>query len=264
VAPVLVVDDNEINRTVAVELLNDLGYTAEVACDGREAIVKAERGSFAAILMDCQMPIMDGYEATRGIRALPGAAGRVPIIALTAHAMVGDRQKVLAAGMDDYTSKPVRARALTRVLARWIPAAADAPAPVDQPVSGARPALELPEHDQASPQPALEALPELDLTLPRSPRVVVLFCELAPVLIEEIGVAAAAGDVAQVRSTSHKLKGSCLSLGALRLSAAAHAIELAALRSSIDAASIALLPPLFERARAALASSQSSSREARE
>jgi signal transduction histidine kinase/CheY-like chemotaxis protein len=119
-ARVLVVDDNEINRTVAVELLIDLGYSAEVACDGDEAVTKAGGGGYAAILMDCQMPIMDGYEATRRIRALPGPERRVPIIALTAHAMVGDRQKVLDAGMDDYTSKPVRGRALGAVLARWV------------------------------------------------------------------------------------------------------------------------------------------------
>ena len=110
-APVLVVDDNEINRTVAVELLQDLGYAAEVACDGREAIEKVSSGAYSAILMDCQMPIMDGYQATRAIRELPAPAGRVPIIALTAHAMVGDRQKVLDAGMDDYTAKTARSGA---------------------------------------------------------------------------------------------------------------------------------------------------------
>jgi CheY-like chemotaxis protein len=114
------VDDNEINRLVATEILEELGYPSEVACDGKEALNKAQSGAYGAILMDCQMPEMDGYEATRCIRQLPGQAAKVPIIALTAHAMAGDRDRVLQAGMDDYASKPARARTLGQILSRWV------------------------------------------------------------------------------------------------------------------------------------------------
>ena len=123
----LVVDDNEINRLVAVELLSELGYETEIACNGLEAVAKARRTQFGAILMDCQMPEMDGFQATAEIRKFGGELGKVPIIALTAHAMTDDRDKVLRGGMDDYASKPIRARVLERLLRRWINAAGALP-----------------------------------------------------------------------------------------------------------------------------------------
>jgi len=104
---VLVVDDNEVNRLVAVDLLTEFGYPSDVACDGREAVKKVAGGDFVAVLMDCQMPEMDGYEATRCIRALPDARARIPIIALTAHAMPEDERRAREAGCNDYDTKPV-------------------------------------------------------------------------------------------------------------------------------------------------------------
>jgi CheY-like chemotaxis protein len=116
---VLVAEDNEINRTVARALLARHGVQAHVACDGLEAVRMASEHGYAAVLMDCEMPALDGYAATARIRAAE-RDGRVPIIAMTAHAMPGDRERCLAAGMDDYLCKPVQADELAAVLERWI------------------------------------------------------------------------------------------------------------------------------------------------
>jgi CheY-like chemotaxis protein len=126
-ARVLVVEDSATNQRLAVRLLEKRGIRADVAADGREAVALANR-PYDLILMDCQMPEMDGYEATRAIRAgEAGGARHAPIVAMTANAMPGDRQRCLDAGMDDYLAKPVDVEALDRVLARWLPACAGAP-----------------------------------------------------------------------------------------------------------------------------------------
>jgi CheY-like chemotaxis protein len=119
VAPILVAEDNSVNQRVAVAILKRLGYNVRLASNGAEAIQAALSEPHAAILMDCQMPEMDGYEATAAIRAFEGAAGRTPIIAMTANAMEGDRERCLAAGMNDYIAKPIRVDDLRAVLARW-------------------------------------------------------------------------------------------------------------------------------------------------
>jgi len=106
---ILVAEDNLVNQTIATRLLERRGFQVELARDGREAVEKFRRKAFEAILMDVQMPEMDGFEATLAIRQIESAAGgHVPIIAMTAHAMKGDRERCLSAGMDGYISKPVR------------------------------------------------------------------------------------------------------------------------------------------------------------
>jgi signal transduction histidine kinase/ActR/RegA family two-component response regulator len=116
---ILLAEDNRVNRRVAGHMLSKLGYAVHETTNGREALAAAERFEFAAILMDCQMPIVDGFEATRLIRNREGPLRRTPIIALTANAMTGDRERCLAAGMDDYVSKPVQVAVLSDVLRRW-------------------------------------------------------------------------------------------------------------------------------------------------
>lgn len=115
--PVLVAEDNPVNRKVALALLRSLGVTAEVAIDGFEAVAKCSAKPYAAVLMDCHMPGMDGCEATRRIRALNRE--RMPIIALTAGAEEVERQAAFAAGMDDFLAKPVRRQALEQMLHKW-------------------------------------------------------------------------------------------------------------------------------------------------
>jgi CheY-like chemotaxis protein len=116
---VLVVEDNEVNQMVAEGLILQLGYEVDLANDGAEAVEAVARTTYAAVLMDCHMPILDGYSATREIRLREGAGPRVPIIAMTAGATAADRDLCLAAGMDDYVSKPVDPKALGRALATW-------------------------------------------------------------------------------------------------------------------------------------------------
>ena len=122
-ALVLVVEDSPVNRVVAVSVLERCGYHVHVVNDGREALQALSSQRYDAVLMDCQMPDVDGYQATEELRRRErGSSYHTPVIAMTAHAMVGDRERCLAAGMDDYLSKPVRSQALAEVLERWIPA----------------------------------------------------------------------------------------------------------------------------------------------
>jgi len=123
---ILLVEDNEVNQMVAVELLAQAGYACKCADDGKKAIEAVFQGNFDLVLMDCQMPEMDGFEATRAIRRreaaapLPGRSDRLPIIALTANALNGDRDRCLEAGMDDYLSKPLQPDKLMEMMERFI------------------------------------------------------------------------------------------------------------------------------------------------
>jgi signal transduction histidine kinase/ActR/RegA family two-component response regulator len=117
---VLVAEDNPVNQIVAVAALKRCGCRVEVVSDGRQALNALANRAYAAVLMDCQMPDMDGYETTKHLRLRENGERHVPVIAMTAHAMDGDREKCLAAGMDDYISKPLRRDQLTEVLRIWI------------------------------------------------------------------------------------------------------------------------------------------------
>lgn len=122
-ARVLVVEDNLINRELVTDLLEDAGVAVSVACDGRQALEILAEQRFDAVLMDCLMPVMDGYEATRALRQRPELRD-LPVIALTANAMAGDREKALAAGMNDHLPKPIRVNELLATIARWLRPAA--------------------------------------------------------------------------------------------------------------------------------------------
>ncbi|MFB3885193.1 MAG: response regulator [Thermodesulfobacteriota bacterium] len=120
-ARVLVVDDNIVNQKMAVKMLEKLGCTAEVARNGLEALEKVAKSTYDLVLMDCQMSEMDGYEATSKIRLRENGSSHVLIVAMTAHAMPGDRERCLKAGMDDYIAKPIKKETLSEIMTKWIP-----------------------------------------------------------------------------------------------------------------------------------------------
>ncbi len=118
---VLVVEDTAVNQAVAVHMLEKCGYHPHVAVNGRKALEAMAKRPFAAVLMDCQMPELDGYETTREVRRLEQGGHSTPIIAMTANSMKGERERCLANGMDDYLTKPLRKQALSETMARWVP-----------------------------------------------------------------------------------------------------------------------------------------------
>jgi CheY-like chemotaxis protein len=129
---ILAAEDNVVNKRLVAELLDKAGYDVDLVGNGAEAVEAASRVPYDAVLMDCQMPVMDGFEATSAIRAAEKTADRhTPIIALTASAMEGDRQRCLAAGMDDYLSKPIMPGALREMLERWVRPTVPVSPPID-------------------------------------------------------------------------------------------------------------------------------------
>jgi CheY-like chemotaxis protein len=125
---ILLAEDNVVNQKVACRILEKLGYRVDVAADGQAAFDAWQSGRYHLILMDCQMPVMDGYETTRKIRANESGERHIPIIALTAHAMKGADNECRAAGMDGYLSKPIDREQLQSALSRWLIDAGDNPA----------------------------------------------------------------------------------------------------------------------------------------
>jgi len=116
---ILLAEDNPVNQTIAMRILTKAGFEAHAVENGRQALDALAHGRYDLVLMDVQMPEMDGFEATAQIRQLEGALRHIPVIAMTANAMSGDREKCLAAGMDDYISKPVHGQQLCELVLRW-------------------------------------------------------------------------------------------------------------------------------------------------
>jgi len=214
---VLVVDDNEINRFVAAEMLEQMGYEVETAQDGAEAVERVKGGEFSVVLMDCQMPVMDGYTATQEIRRNEQGQGRrQAIVALTAHALTGERERVLAAGMDDYLSKPVRPNALDKMIRRYAKVRTKS-VPKQQPLPNGR-----------------EEEPSLDATIARSQKLIELFLKNVPGQLNAIEAAASQGQLSELRGYAHKTKGSCLALGAVSMAKTAEKLQKLAETGSLD------------------------------
>jgi CheY-like chemotaxis protein/HPt (histidine-containing phosphotransfer) domain-containing protein len=210
---VLLVEDHEVNQTVAVAILAKLGYGPDVAGDGREAVAAVAHTAYGAVLMDCQLPVMDGYQATAEIRRREGTARHTPIIAMTAAALQGDRERCLAAGMDDYIAKPVLVADVQAALSRWLGGAVTTPK-VAGSADWAQSAGDVLDPDR------LAELRHLDATGNGSAlvgRLVDCFLASAPADLADLRAAVERGDATAVDHVAHRLKGAAGTLGSARL-----------------------------------------------
>jgi len=237
-ARVLVAEDNPVNAEIALAILRDLGCQPTQAATGEEAVALFMQRPFELILMDCQMPTMDGYEATRRIRAIEAQAAsasrakqRVPIVALTANALAGDRARCLAAGMDDHLGKPFKQALLRAMIERWCG-------------GGAQPGL-------VAPPPTLDRQTLLDnfrsggrIRYAAASRTILLFLADAPRLLEAAADGLARGDARAAEKALHALGSSSATLGAMALSELSRKAELHA-----GGDQLAGLPPVLAELR---------------
>ena len=227
---VLLVEDNEVNQMVATGLLQSLGYDVDAVGDG-EAAIAALRGDhpYDVVLMDLRMPHVDGYDATRAIRAEEAGRRRVPILAMTASALEGEQERCLAAGMDDFLTKPVDPVHLDRTLMRWTDATERTAAGVEASTSstGAQVATD-PGDDGVLDLARINVLHELRMDgVSFFERTAAAFSARVPTQLADLRDAAAVGDAGTLKTVAHQLKGSALNLGLPRLGAAAAALEAA-------------------------------------
>ena len=230
---VLLAEDNRVNQAVAKAMLGNLGLTVDIANNGAEAVEMIERQAYDLVLMDCQMPVMDGYQATSVLRAGPaGHQPRLPIVALTANAMEGDRQLCESAGMDDYLAKPYSIDQLEKLLRRWLPAG-NVP-------SGA-----------AINRAALEQLRELDPNgaMGLTQKILRVYLDSSQGEMAQLEQALAAGHADSLRRAAHTLKSSSANVGAEALSALFKQLEGFGREARLDDAKPVMLTVRQEYAR---------------
>ncbi len=235
-AHVLLVEDNPINQELALEILRDAGIHVDLAENGAQAVAMAGQGNYDGILMDCQMPVMDGYEATRKIRTEPGFA-TLPILAMTANATSGAKELCLAAGMNDHIGKPIDINQLFTTMARWI-----------KPKPGALPFVAEPAANKSrkdpSHDPELPIIPRLDLnqTMRRMGgniklihKMIRRFAETQANAIERITRAIESGDPATATREVHTTKGLAGNIGANQLQTLSATVESTLQNNKMDA-----------------------------
>ncbi len=226
-AHLLLAEDNPVNQKVAAKMLERLGYRVEVANNGLEALEALERNSYAAVLMDVQMPEMDGYEATAEIRRREEGQGRrTSIIAMTANAMQGDREKALSAGMDDYVPKPVKPEKLEAALERWVPQESELQREASALQSEDGTIEQVAEEDplDRSVLAGLRGLQEEGEPDILGELIELFLTDVPPQLIA-LREAAQSGDARSVERIAHTLKGSCGNMGAVRMGAICAELE---------------------------------------
>ena len=221
---ILLAEDNPVNQKVALGALERLGYKADAVGNGSAAVTAWQTGRYALILMDCQMPVMDGYQATREIRSLERGGGRTPIIALTADAMMGTEQQCLDAGMDAYLTKPLDRARLEETVNRHLHAAhAQQEAPKETvAVSAAKPTA------TEDPVDWEEFIATTDGDAEFAGELIQMFIESGDAVLRDIRDALQRGDALAVRQAAHSLKGSSASMCARATSEAAALLEAAA------------------------------------
>jgi CheY-like chemotaxis protein/HPt (histidine-containing phosphotransfer) domain-containing protein len=233
---ILLAEDNVVNQKLALRLLEQMGYRADVAANGLEAVAAVERQPYDLVLMDVQMPEMDGFEASREITRRWSVEARPRIVAMTANAMQGDRELCLAAGMDDYMSKPIRVEELVAALER---SAAREP----EAIRAAGPAGSAGPGKAAADRPSSEVLDRAAFEQLRTTMGADFLDEVLPTFLEDsrelVGTmrrALAANDAETFRRAAHSLKSNAASFGATTLSALAKDLEALARSRSLDGA----------------------------
>jgi CheY-like chemotaxis protein/HPt (histidine-containing phosphotransfer) domain-containing protein len=240
----LLAEDNITNQKVALKILEKAGYRAETVNNGLEVLAALEKNPYDLILMDVQMPEMDGFEATGAIRRKE-KGGHTPIVAMTAHAMKGDRERCLGAGMDDYISKPIQPKELIEVIERQL--------------KGARPAeTEMAPSEQAKEPEVFDRkilLERLDGDEEIFKEIIATFLEDAPNQIDKLKKALQEGDAKRVERQGHLLKGAALNIGGNGLQNAARELEVAGKEGDLTKAQslVAMLDREFEKLKGALA-----------
>ena len=234
---VLLAEDNPVNQQVGQAMLQKLGLTVRFADNGKQALALAASEPFDLILMDCHMPVMDGYEASAAIRAL-NRTPRVPIVALTANVMEGNRERCLAAGMDDFLAKPYALDQLKSTLQRWMAAApeleeraptSDAETRLDDAADALQPAI-----DRA----VIEQFRELDPngSMALAARILGIYADSSGSVFADIEQSMGNGDSALLRRAAHSLKSSSANVGARQLSALFKEFELLGKENRVDEA----------------------------
>jgi CheY-like chemotaxis protein len=245
-ARILLVEDNITNQQVALGILKKLGLTADAVANGEEALTALASIPYDLVLMDVQMPVMDGFQATRRIRDPRSSVlnHRIAIIAMTANAMQGDRERCIEAGMDDYISKPITPQALAALLERWIsretvpdsvPPVQQHPAPADEVAADAPP--NVPVFDRAGMLDRLMGDEELAKIIMDG------FLKDIPLQIAKLKTCIEAGDAAGAKRQAHTIKGASANVGGERLRAVAFAMEKKGGEGDLDAV-LALIPAL--------------------
>jgi CheY-like chemotaxis protein len=215
VGRVLLAEDNPINQKVAVAMLSSAGYIVDAVPNGNAAVAAATAPRYDAILMDCQMPELNGYEATAAIRAIEGAARHTPIIAMTAGARPEDRERCLSAGMDSYLAKPISKDTLLALVARCI---GTATGPRYAPIPDAEITIDTEVVDELR---ILGEAADKDFLA----ELVAEFVRDTQPLLAQLAQAIESGDAQEAGHIAHGLKGSCIQLGGRRLALACDRLE---------------------------------------
>ncbi len=225
---VLLVEDNPINQKTALAILERAGCAVDVAENGLEAVRALDRDNYDLVFMDVQMPEMDGFEATRAIRGKETGERHHIIVAMTAHAMTGDRERCIQSGMDDYISKPITPVEMCKIIEKWVgpESVIHLDGQANEGVcSGDGKSEEGTAVDHNSPVDIKSALSRFDNDTEFLKRMFCKFMEYAPEQIEVLYRAAVAGDTEKVRSLAHGFKGSSATLSAVRMTSLAERIE---------------------------------------
>ncbi|MNM73635.1 Sensor histidine kinase RcsC [compost metagenome] len=261
---VLVVEDNPINLLVAQKLLGAIGCSPDRAENGAIALEKMHKRRYDAVLMDCQMPVLDGYAATQRWRQHEADSNtpRLPIIAMTANAMAGDRQRCLDSGMDEYLSKPISRSQLQSCLQAFKPAPPVSPtvATMSTPLDHARAASGVPITAPTLDRAVLDEL--VEIAGDDTHTIIKLFLDETPILLQQLQAATASNDQRRLGEVAHSLKSSSANVGVLALSEAARQLEHAVRTGTLEqpASRVAQIIAEFSRARQVLLGYQSDMR----